>query len=95
MVNDSFQIRIQIQPISSGAVIHSETWHLCQKCIRICKKHGIFVHGLHLFRQHGQSTTACTGQVVNLHLDVILYHVFQHTTDTHTQYTDIWFSLFL
>ena len=90
MIDDSLQIRVQIQPVPSGAVVHTETRHLGKKRIRISQKHGIVIHFFQFLTDHSQTSSTCTGQVFHIHADVVTDHFFQNTTDTDTQHADIW-----
>ena len=68
-------MRIQIQPVSAGAVVHSETRHLAKQCIRICKKHCFFVHFLHIFWNDCQPAPTCAGQIFYVHPDIFANHL--------------------
>ena len=89
MINDPLQVRIQIQPVSSGAVVHTEAGHLGKKCIRISQEHGIVFHFFQLLTDHCKTSSTCTGQVFHIHADIIPDHFFQDAADTDTQNTDI------
>ena len=90
MINDPLQVRIQIQSVSSGAVVHTEAGHLGKKCIRISQEHSIVIHFFQFLTDHSQTSSTCTGQVFHIHADVIPDHFFQDTTDTDTQHSDVW-----
>ena len=90
MINDPLQVRIQIQSVSSGAVVHTEAGHLGKKCIRISQEHSIVIHFFQFLTDHCKTPSTCTGQVFHIHADVIPDHFFQDTTDTDTQHADVW-----
>ena len=90
MIDDSLQIRVQIQPVPSGTVVHTETRHLGKKRVCISQKHGIIIHFFQFLTDHSQTSSTCTGQVFHIHADVIPDHFFQDTTDADAQHTDVW-----
>ena len=89
MINDPFQVRVQIKRISPGTAVHPETGHLGKKHICIRQKQCLLPGLSHLLWQLSQLPSPGAGQIVHPHPHIFPDHMFQHTADPHTEHPNV------
>ena len=94
MIDDPFQVGIQIKTVPSCIKAHPGTGDLLQQYFRIAMHQGLFICILQSLCIERQVTAAETGHIGDTHVSAVFNDLLERRTDPHTHQADIVYGLF-